>query len=94
VGAAFFALPFEPVLLMLYPIAIAAANQAVRFFPGTNYAGHGAEIIAAEAAGQAGYREAEIARMRTNRDKRGDDVAAQLARWNWLARIVFAWGRW
>jgi hypothetical protein len=92
----FAALPFEPLVLalMLQGIAMALADQAVRFFPGTDYAGHGAEIMAAEADGITGYRAAEIARMRTNRDKRGQDVEAGLARWHWLARVIFMLGRW
>jgi hypothetical protein len=87
-GLAFIWVPFDPVVYLLQPIAMAVADQAVRFFPGTDYAGHGAEIIAAERDGAVGYRAAEIERMSDDRDKQGQDIEAGLRRWHWLAVIV------
>lgn len=93
-GLCFLALPFDPILYFLQPIAMAAVDQAVRFLPPVDWAGHGAEIIAAERAGDMGYREAEIARMTRNSDKPSDAVAvdAGLRRWHWLARVVYVLG--
>lgn len=56
-------------------------------------AGHGAEIIAAEKAGDTEYRAGEIERMALGEYK-GRDVEAVLARWHWLARVVHLLGRW
>ncbi len=94
VGLVFLWVPHDPVVYLLQPIAMAVADQAVRFFPGTDYAGHGAEIIAAERDGAIGYRAAEIARMSDDRDKRGQDIDAGLRRWNWLSALVFTLGQW
>ena len=83
------------VMPALQLITMMAADQAVRvLLPFIDYAGHGAEIMAAEADFDTTYRLAEIERMRDDRDKRGQDVEAELARWHWLARIVFVLGRW
>jgi hypothetical protein len=92
-GLVFIWVPYDPVIYLLQPIAMAVADQAVRFFSGTDYAGHGAEIIAAERDGMMGYRAYEIARMSDDRDKQGQDIEAGLRRWNWLARIVERLGR-
>jgi hypothetical protein len=92
-GMVFPFLPFDPVLYLLQPIAMVFADQAVRFAPFTDWAGHGAEIIAAERDGAIGYREAEIERMRDDNDKQNVNVAAGLLRWEWLARIVERLGR-
>jgi hypothetical protein len=88
-----FAAP-EPIVLLLQPIAMIAVDQIVRAIGAVDYAGHGAEILAAERAGDMTYRAAEIARLQTDQDKRGDNVAAMLLRWEWLARIVHLLGRW
>lgn len=56
-----------------------------------DYMGHGIEIMVAEDEGRAGYREAEIARMVRDRDRKGMTVAEvdrKLRQWNWLAVIV------
>jgi hypothetical protein len=63
--------------------------------PALDYAGHGAEIIAAERAGITGYRAGEITRMRLldNRAHMTDaQVDAALCRWHWLARVVHRLG--
>lgn len=88
-----FAVPSWMVAGIVQLIAMLAVDQFTRTFEAIDFAGHGAEILAAEAAGDATYREAEIARTAKDLDKRGDDVPAQLARWHWLARIVFTLGR-
>ena len=93
-GVPFLFIPYEPVMLMLQPIAMLAADQFTRKFDAIDYAGHGAEILSAEAAGLIGYRAQEIARMNTDHDKRGQNVAAMLLRWEWLARFVRLLGRW
>lgn len=89
-GLPFVFVTIEPLAigLMFQPIAMMAADQFTRLFKGIDYAGHGAEIIAAERDGAIGYREAEIAR--NARDGLSD---ATLRRWHWLARIVFVLGR-
>lgn len=84
--------PITQFLLAALPMLI--ADAAMRAVSASDYAGHGAEIIAAERSGLIGYREAEIERMRRDPDKQGHDVPTGLARWHWLARIVFALGRW
>lgn len=92
-GLPFLFAPFDPVLLFAQPIAMAAVDSFSRRLRAFDYAGHGAEIMAAERAGVIGYREAEIARMSDDDTQAGDDIPAELARWNWLARIVYALGR-
>jgi hypothetical protein len=67
------------------------ADALSRFVPALDYAGHGAEIIAAERAGITGYRAGEITRMRLldNRAHMTDaQIDAALRRWEWLARVV------
>lgn len=63
--------------------------------PLLDYAGHGAEIIAAERAGLVGYREAEIERMRLfdGRTLSSEQIDSNLRRWHWLAKIVFLLGK-
>ena len=92
-GVVFVALPASPILWVLQPLAMAFADQGVRASGAVDYAGHEAEILSAERAGETGYRAAEIARMSDDRDKQGDDIAAELARWRWLARIVGVLGK-
>lgn len=87
-GLPFIFLTFDPVLLFAQPIAMAVVDSFSRRFRAFDYAGHGAEIMAAERDGLAGYREAEIARMSDDDTQAGDDIPAQLARWHWLSRIV------
>ncbi|QDH35863.1 hypothetical protein [Porphyrobacter sp. YT40] len=84
----------HPLLVLAQIIAMILADNLTRPISGIDYAGHGAEIMAAEAAGDLTYRAAEIARMADDGDKRGHDIPNQLARWRWLARIVFTLGRW
>jgi hypothetical protein len=86
----------EPLALGLFAQALvmAAVDSFSRKIEAIDFAGHGAEIIAAERAGDWTYRAAEIARMQGDRDKRGQNVAALLLRWEWLARIVWWLGRW
>lgn len=93
-GLPFIFLAFDPVLLFAQPIAMAVVDSFSRKFRAFDYAGHGAEVMAAERAGVVGYRAAEIARMSDDDTQAGDDIPRELARWNWLARIVFALGRW
>lgn len=90
-----FALIVAPlfVVLPLQLLAMILADGLSRKIEAIDYAGHGAEIMAAEAARVIGYREAEIARMSDDRDKQGDDIAAELDRWRWLACVVFWLGR-
>lgn len=90
---AFLLLPFGLMTVFFQVIVMIAVDQFTRNIEAIDFAGHGAKIMAAEAAGKMEYREAEIARMMKDRNKRGDDIPAQLARWNWLARIVFWLGR-
>lgn len=82
-----------PVVWFAVPLTLLLGDQLARSSGAVDYAGHGAEIMAAEADGAFGYREAEIGRMGRNADKRGDDIPAMLARWRWLARVVFVLGR-
>lgn len=82
-----------PVVLLLMPIAMCVADQAMRFAPWTDWAGHNAEIMAAEADGAFDYRNGEILRMSDDRDKQNVNIAAMLLRWEWLGRIVYVLGR-
>jgi len=85
--------PLSQCFAVLLPMLLADAFS--RKIPGFDYAGHGAEIMAAEREGVVGYRAAEIERMKLY-DGRPDMTAAEiddeLRRWHWLARIVFAMG--
>lgn len=96
-GAIAAGLPFlwldSPVSPFLAPLAIILGDQLVRSSGAVDYAGHAAEIMAAEDDGAFGYREAEIARMSDDGDKRGHNIAAMLLRWEWLGRVVYALGR-
>lgn len=74
-------------------IITAAFDSLSRKIGAIDYAGHGAEIIAAENDGDWSYRAAEIKRMSDDGDKQGHDVPAQLDRWEWLARIVCRLGK-
>jgi hypothetical protein len=87
--------PFDPlqIALTLEVVTMLGVDQFTRRLNAIDYAGHGAEIIAAERAGDTGYREAEIARMSDDHDKRGQDIPAELRRLDWLARIVYTLGR-
>jgi hypothetical protein len=83
--------PIALVIVTFLPMILCDAfSRKVNFI---DYAGHGAEIIAAEYAGAIGYRAEEIERMRDDPDKRGQDIAEGLDRARWLARVVFALGR-
>lgn len=93
-GLAFVLAPFAPAPLFAQVVVMAAVDSGTRRFRAFDYAGHGAEIMAAERAGVIGYRAAEIARMSDDETQAGDDVPAELARWHWLARVVFVLGRW
>lgn len=92
----FYFLTTDPFYLAvaLHLFAFLIVDQLVRKIEGTDYAGHGAEIMSAEAEGDETYRSAEIARLLKDHDKKGEDVVAGLARWNWLARITYVLGRW
>lgn len=86
--------PAMQALAAVLPMLIADAVS--RLIPASDYAGHGAEIIAAERAGLIGYRAAEIERMRLFDNRQHMTTAqvdAALRRWNWLARIVWRLGR-
>ena len=83
--------PVGAAIVTFLPMIVCDAfSRKVNFI---DYAGHGAEIIAAEREGVAGYREAEIARMSDDRDKHGQDIAAGLDRARWLARVVHRLGK-
>ena len=83
--------PVGAAIVTFLPMIVCDAfSRKVNFI---DYAGHGAEIIAAEREGVAGYREAEIARMSDDPDKRGQDIAAGLDRARWLARVVHRLGK-
>lgn len=92
-GIPFLLVEPSPVTLFLMPIVMMGADQATRTLNAIDYAGHGAEILVAEADGMVGYRAAEIERMSDDRDKRGQNVEAELTRWNWLAVIVATLGK-
>lgn len=94
-GLAFMLAPYHTTfgLILAQAITMAAVDSFSRKIEAIDFAGHGAEIIAAERAGDWGYRAAEIERMRADRDKQGQNVAALLLRWEWLARIVYFLGR-
>ena len=77
-----------PLVLLFQAIAMVLADQLARRSNVVDYAGHGAEIMAAEADGAIGYREAEIAR-----NARAGLSDVTLRRWHWLARIVHFLGR-
>lgn len=89
-----FALPDSPVALFAVCALTLVPDALCRKVNAIDYAGHGAEIMHAEAAGIFGYREAEIARMQQDRDKRGQGVAANLDRMRWLSRVIYLLGRW
>ena len=83
--------PMGAVIVTFLPMILADTfSRKVNFI---DYAGHGAEIIAAERAGVVGYREAEIARMSDDPDKRGQDIGAGLDRAHPLARLVHILGK-
>ena len=78
----------QPIVTLLPMLLVDAASRSISGF---DYAGHGAEIIAAERAGLMDYRAAEIERMRLfdNRQHMTPaQVDALLRRWHWLARVV------
>lgn len=92
-GLPFLAITSETPLLIAVGqfLAMFAVDQLTRLIEAIDWAGHGAEIMAAEKDGQTGYRAKEIADLENpalNMDKRGDDVPAMLAKWNWLAILV------
>ena len=83
--------PVGAVIVTFLPMIVCDAfSRKVNY---VDYAGHGAEIIAAERAGVVGYRQAEIARMSDDPDKRGQDIAKGLDRARWLARVVHGLGK-
>lgn len=87
----------DPPLLLLVLLAQACVmiivDNKTRGMDIIDYAGHGAEIIAAEMAKEIGYREAEIVRMSDDDDKQALQVREKLDQTRWLARIVFWLGR-
>lgn len=93
-GLIFVAHPAHQFALTVVPMLL--CDALTRKIPALDYAGHGAEIISAERAGLAGYREAEIERMRRF-DRRQSmttaEIEAALTRWHWLARVVAVVGR-
>lgn len=95
-GVPFLFVQIDPpmIALLLQIIAMLGADQFTRAINAIDYAGHAAEIIAAESDGAIGYRESEIVRMSDDHDKRGQNVAAMLLRWEWLGRVVYILGRW
>lgn len=85
--------PLSQFFAVLLPMLLADAFS--RKIPGFDYAGHGAEIMAAEREGMVGYRAAEIERMKLYNgrpDMTAPEINDELRRWHWLARIVFAMG--
>lgn len=87
--------PIEPAGLQALAVwvALVFVDGFTRKLQAIDYAGHGAEILAADRAGFVGYGKAEIERMQRHSDKQGHNVAAGLLRWEWLARIVLILGR-
>lgn len=92
-GVPFLFAPSDPYWLAAMLFAMLVVDGGTRRLDFIDYAGHGAELLAAEADGLTGYRAAEIARMKPNKDKQGDNVALLLLRWEWLAHIVWRLGR-
>lgn len=95
------ALGLHPVAFAIVsPIAMVTGDQMMRVLPFTDYAGHGAELLAAKAEYANApdqfevYRKREVEALRGDPAKRGDDIERELARWHWLARIAYALGRW
>ncbi|MFN3991272.1 MAG: hypothetical protein ACK4IS_13570, partial [Erythrobacter sp.] len=68
------------------------ADGLARTIKAIDYAGHGAEIMAGEAAGMAEYRANEVEQMRWAMGRSADEIEAGLQRWHWLARVVRALG--
>lgn len=75
-------------------LAMLLADGFSRKVKRIDWAGHGAEVMAAEKAGIAGYREAEAERVARDYKATPADALLWFDQMRWLSRIIYALGQW
>lgn len=82
-------LPEHPASLFAVATGMIAADNLTRLIPHIDYAGHGAEILNAEAAGLMGYRTEEARRVARDYDAAVADALEWFDQMHWLSRIIY-----